>query len=168
MKIIEAKSKTHRVSAERTVNGRLLLLLQFSSASFFPIVVLALLFSSLGLGWAFGLPKTLGGSVGFLLSDVASVTGAVVWKNLCRAAWVLWAEAVQDWGGGAGLTGFRTTLRGAESTEGGRGAGRVWLAPFNRTAEVMGPFLIPTSEEEDLQLLWWVLQIKVSGLFPGL
>lgn len=162
-------TKAYRVSAERMVNGRLLLLLQFSSASFFPIVVLALLFSSLELSGTFGLPKTLEGSVGFLLSAEACVSGGAAWKNLCRAACVFWAEAVQDWEGGVGLTGFRMTFNGADSTEEGRsGAGCVWLAPFDRTAELVGPFLIPTSEGEGLQLLWWALQIKVSGFFPGL
>lgn len=68
--------------------------------------------------------------------------------------------------GGVGLTGFTTIFSGAESTEEGRGAGWVRLALFNGPAELAGPFL--TSEEDGLQLVWWALQIKVSGFFPGL
>lgn len=158
----------HRLSADRIVNGRLLLLLQFSSASFFPIVALALLFSSSVLSGIFGLPKTLESSVGFLSPVVTSLTGGAVWKNLCRADCVFWAEDVQDLAGGVGLTGFTTILSGANSAEEGRGAGSVWLAPFNGPAEMAGPILIPGSEEEGLQLFWWALQIKVSGFFPGL
>lgn len=55
------------------VNGRLLLLLQFSSASFFPMVVLALLFSSSGFSGNFELPETLDSSVDRLLTVEASV-----------------------------------------------------------------------------------------------
>lgn len=159
--------KAHRISADRMVNRCLLLLLQFSSASFFPTVVLDLLLSSSGLSGTFGLPNTPEGSVGFLLLIEAPVTGGADWKNLCRAAWVFWAEAVQDWEGGVGLSGIWTTFSGADSTE-GCGAGWVWLALFGWTAELAGPFLIPTSEEKGLQLFWWVVQIKVSGFFPGL
>lgn len=132
------------------------------------MVVLALLFSSSGLSGTFGLSKTLEGSVGFLLPVEASVTGGAAWKNLCRADCVFWAEAVQDWEGGVGLTGFTTIFSGADSTEEGRSAGWVWLALFSRPAELAGPFLIPASQEEGLQLFWWALQIKVSGFFPGL
>lgn len=163
-----SKCNTHRLSADRMVNRRLLLLLQFSSANFFPVVVLTLLLSS-GLSGTFGLPKTLEGSVGFLLPVEASVTGTAAWKKLCLAVCVLWAEAIQDREGGVGLIGFRTIFNGADSTEEeGRDAGWVWLTLFNRPAELAGPFLIPASEEEDLQLFWWALQIKVSGFFPGL
>lgn len=164
----ESIQYNHRISADWMVNRRLLLLLQFSSASFFPMFVLALLFSSSGLSGTFGLPETLNGSVGFLLPVEDSVTGAAAWKNLCRAVWVLWAEVVQDWEGGGGLTGFSGAVSGADSTEEGRGAGWVWLALFNRPAELADPFLITVSEGEGLQLLWWVLQIKLSGFFPGL
>lgn len=91
----------HLLSADRTVNGRLLLLLQFSSASFFPVSVLALLFSSSssGLSETFGPPDPFKGSVGFLSSVEASVAGGAAWKNLCRAAWVRWAEVVHDFVG---------------------------------------------------------------------
>lgn len=153
------QSNTHRLSADRMVNGRLLLLLQFSSANFFPTVVLALLFSSSGLSWTFGLPKTLESSVDFLLPVGASVTGCAAWKNLCRADCVFWAEAVQDLADGVGPTGFTIIFSGANSTEEGRGAGWVWLALSNRPAELAGPFFIPGSEEEALQLFWWALQI---------
>lgn len=157
----------HRLSADRMVNGRLLLLLQFSSANFFPMVVLVLLLSS-WLSGILGFPKTFDGSVGFLVPVETSVAGGGAWKNLCRADWVFWAEAVQDWEGGIGLTGFTTMFSGADKTEEGRGAGWVWLTPFNRPAELAGPFLIPCAAGEGLQLFWWVLQIEVSGSFPGL
>lgn len=150
------------------VNGRLLLLLQFSSASFFPMVVLTLLFSSSGLSGTFCLPKTLESSAGFLLPVEASVTGGAAWKNLCRADCVFWAEAVQDLEGGVGLTGFTTIFSGADSTEVECGAGLDWLALFNRPAELAGPFLICGSDGEGLQLFWLALQMKVSGSFPGL
>lgn len=100
------------------------------------------------------------------------MTGGAAWKNLCRADCVFWAEAVQDLEGpdwtGVGLTGFTTTFSGADSTEGGRGAGWVWLALFNRPTEMACLFLIPGSEEDGLQPLWWALQMKVSGFLPGL
>lgn len=156
---------THRLSADRTINGRLLLLLQFSSANLFPVVALALLLSSSsGLCGIFGQPEMNEGSAGFPVSFGASATGGAAWKNLCRAACVLWAAAVHDWEGGVGLTGFRTTFRGAGGTEEGSGAGWVWLAPLGRPTELVGPFLIAASAEDGLQLL----QIKVSGSFPGL
>lgn len=164
----DTECNTHRLSADWMVNGRLLLLLQFSSANFFPVVVLALFFSSSRLSGTFGLPKTFEGSVGFLLPAEASLTGNAAWKNLCRADWVFCAEAVQDWEGGVGLTGFTTMFSGADSTEEGRGAGWIWLALFNRPAELAGPCLSAASQEEGLQLFWWALHIKVSGFFPGL
>lgn len=157
----------HHLSADRIVNGRLLLLLQFPSASFFPIITLAWLFSS--SGGTLGLPVTPDCSVGFLLSLEASVTCGAAWKNFCRAACVFWAEAVQDCEAGGGVTGFRTLLRGADSTEGGRGDAWFWLPSFGGcTADLVRPFLIRAFEEEVLKLLWWELQIKVSGVFPGL
>lgn len=85
------------------VNGRLLLLLQFSAANFFPISVLALLLPS---------------SLDFRLLTKGS-GGA--WKNLWRSVWVLCADVVQDWEGGTGSTGFKTIFNGADSTEEGRG-----------------------------------------------
>lgn len=106
--------------------------------------------------------------MGFLSPVVTSVTGGAAWKNLCLADCVFWAVDVHDSEGGVGLTGFTTILSGANSTEEGRDAGWVWLALFNRPADMPGPFLIPGSEEEGLQLLWWALQMKVSGFFPGL
>lgn len=148
------------------VNGRLLLLLQFSSAIFLPIVVLALLFTSSGIE-IFGFPERPESSEGFLFPVVTSVTAGAVWKNLCRADCVFWAEAVQDLVGGTGLAGFAAIFTGASSTEEGSGAGWVWLVLYD-CPEMTGPALTPGSEEEGLQLLWWALQIKVSGFFPGL
>lgn len=159
--------KTHRLSAGRTVNGRLLLLLRFSSASFFPVGVPALLFSSSGLTGIFGLPKTLETSAGLLSAGATSRTGAAAWKNFCRADCVFWAAVVHDSEGGAGLTGFATTFTGASSTEDGRGAGFFGLAraPVGGRAGAAGPFLLAASR---LQSSWWALQMKVSGFLPGL
>lgn len=67
--------KAHLLPADRTVNKRLLLLLEFSSASFFPKVAWALFFSSLGLSETFGLPEPPEGSVCFLLLIETTVTG---------------------------------------------------------------------------------------------
>ncbi len=159
---------THRLSADLMVNGRLLLLLQFSAASFCPVFVLALLFSSSRLGVTFGLPETRESSVGFLLPTESSVTGGAAWKNLCRADCVFWAVGVQVLEGGVGPTGFTTIFSGADSTEEGRCAGWVWLVLLNRLTDMACPFLIPDSEEDGLQLLWCALQMKVSGFFPGL
>lgn len=143
----EFGSSPNRLSAERTVNGRLLLLLQFTSASFFPMIILAGLLSSSGLSGTFGLSETLERSVDFLLPVEVSVTGGEAWKNLCRADCVFWAEAVQDLdGGGAAVTGFTTTLTGADSTDDGHAGACVRLALFNRS----GPFWILGSEEEGL------------------
>lgn len=150
---------SHRLSADRTVNGRLLLLLQFSSATFFPIDALALLLSSSRL------PETL--SSEGLLSRVP-ISGTAAWKNLCRADCVFWAEGVQGSGGGVGLAGFTTISTGASSTEEGRGAGSGLPPLFNCLAEMAAPNLISHSEEDVLQLFWWALQIKVSGSVPGL
>lgn len=152
---------THRLPAERMVNGRLLLLLQFSSASFFPIVVLALVFSSSGL------PETPETFAGFLSPVLTSVTGAAR-KKLCRANCVFLAEAVQDSDGGVALTGFTAIFSGANSTEEGRGAGSTRLAPCDRPAEMAGLFSTRDSEEGGLQLFRWALQMKVSGFVPGL
>lgn len=152
---------THRLPAERMVKGRLLLLLQFSSASFFPIAVLALVFSSSGL------PETPATFAGFLSPVLTSATG-VAWKKLCRADCVFWAEAVQDVDGGVALAGFTAMSSGVNSTEEGRGAGAPWLAPGERPAETAGLLWTPGSEDGGLELLGWALQIKVSGFFPGL
>lgn len=156
--------KTHRLSADRTVNGRLLLLLRFSSASFFPVGAPAPLFSSPGLT---GLPKTLETSADFLSAGVTSLPGAAAWKNFCRADCVFWAVVVHDSEGGAGLTGFATTFTGASSTEDGRGAGFFGLAraAVGGPAGAAGPFLLAGSR---LQSSWWALQMKVSGFLPGL
>lgn len=146
-------------------NGRLLLLLQFSSPNFFPLVLWTLLPSLTGPGWAFGLDKTPEFSdADFPFPVGASSRGGAVWKNLCRAVCVFWAEAVQELVGGAGPAGFTVKLRGAESTDEGRGG--VCLDPFT----CLGPFLLAGSEEEGgLQGgLLWLMQIKVSGSFPGL
>jgi len=133
------------------------------------MVVPALLSSPGPFSGTVALTRTLEGSAGFRLPTEASASGSAAWKNLCRAVCVFWAEAVQDWAGFGGVTGFRTIFRGADGTEEGRGAGWVWPAPLKRTAELAGPFLTADSEEEDgLQLFWWALQIKVSGFFPGL
>lgn len=160
--------KTHRLSADRTVNSRLLLLLRFSSASFFPVGVPALLFSSSGLTGIFGFPKTLETSAGFLPAGATSRTGAAAWKNFCRADCVFWAVVVHDSEGGAGLTGVATTFTGASrSTEDGRGAGFFGLAraPVGGPAGAAGPFLLAASR---LQSSWWALQMKASGVLPGL
>lgn len=135
MSDLQKAARTHRRSADRMVKGRLLLLLRFSSASFFPAVALSSL-------WIFA---------GVLSPAVTSATSA--WKNLCRADCVCWAEAVQDWEGGLGLTGSTRAFRGASSTEDG---------PPRRPAET---WVAPPSEEEPLQLVW--LQMNVPGCFPG-
>lgn len=102
----------------------------------------------------------------FLLPIGVLASGGAAWKNLCRAACVFWAEAVQDGEGGPGLTGVGSTLSGAERTDEGRGAGWAWLAPFVWTADLAGPFMIPSSEETGL--FGWAVQEKVPGFFPGL
>lgn len=147
---------------------RVLLLLQFSSASFLQIVALARLLSS-GPEGTFSLPER---SEGFLLLGGASTTWGADWKNLCRAACVFWAEDVQGSGAaGAGLTGFRMMVTGIDSTEEWCEMGWVWLSLFGTTIELAGPFFITGPEERGLQpfwLFWWALQMKVSGSFPGL
>lgn len=87
-------------------------------------------------------------------------SSAAAWKNFCLADCVRWAEAVHDSGGGVGLTGFTTaTSTGASSTE----EGRDFLAPVGDPVTPAIPFLL-----KGLQSSWWALQIKVSGLVPGL
>lgn len=153
----------YRLSAVRMVNRcplLLLLLLQFSSASFLPIISLAEFFSSE--------PKEifrlLTWSAGFRIPAEASVTCGAAWKNFCRAAWVFWAEAVQDWDCGLGFKAFRTVSAGADSTEEKRGACCFWVAPVGCKA----PLLTSASKEDILEPFWWELQKNVSGFFPGL
>ncbi|TNN68060.1 hypothetical protein EYF80_021705 [Liparis tanakae] len=163
------KPSTFLTAAEFLLQLHALLLQtsQFSAASVFPAVVPALLSSP--FRGTFALTRTLEGSAGFRLPTEAAASGSAAWKNLCRAVCVLWAEAVQDWAGFGGATGFRSVFRGADSTEEGRGgAGWVGPAPLKHTAEPAGPFLTADSEEDGLQLFWWALQMKVSGFFPGL
>lgn len=127
------------------VKGRLLLLLRFSSASFFSAVALSSL-------WTFA---------GVLSPAVTSASSA--WKNLCRADCVFWAEAVQDSEGGLGLTGSMGAFRGASSTEDGRCVGSNPPALLRHPGET---WVAPCSEEKPLQLFW--LQVNVPGCFPGL
>ena len=101
MSDLQKAARTHRQSADRMLKGRLLLLLRFSSATFFPAVALSSL-------WTF---------VTVLSPSVTSATSA--WKNLWRADCVLWAEAVQDSEGRLGLTGSTGAVTGASSTEDG-------------------------------------------------
>lgn len=144
MSDLQKAARTHRRSADRMVNGRLLLLLllRFSSAGFF----LAVALSSL---WTF--------------AGVLSPTATSAWKNLCRADCVFWAEAVQDSEGGLGLTGSTGASRGASSTEDGRRVGSDLLVLLRRPGET---WVAPCSDEEPLQPFW--LQINVPGCFPGL
>lgn len=90
------------------LKGRLLLLLRFSSASFFPAVPPSSL-------WTF--------------APVLHPLGTSAWKNLCRADCVFWAEAVQDSEDGPGRTGWTGASGGASRTEDGRRAGSDPLVP---------------------------------------
>lgn len=81
-----AGSCPNLLSAVRMLNSRLLLLLKFSSANFFPMLVLAVFLFSSELRGTFGFPETLRPSAAFLLPLEASDAGSgAVWKNLCRA-----------------------------------------------------------------------------------
>lgn len=75
----------YRFSAERIVNRRLLLLLQFCSAIFFP-----------------ALPASMCGHCG----SARGAGGGAAWRKFCRAAWVFCAEVVQHWIGGTTRTGL--------------------------------------------------------------
>lgn len=68
-----------------------------------------------------GLRGTVGSPDGFWLLEGPSGAEVGDWKNLCRAAWVLWAELVRGWGAGEVVsTGLKTSLIGVEGTEVGR------------------------------------------------
>lgn len=113
MSDLREAASTHRWSADRMVKGRLLLLLRFSSASFFPAVALSSF-------WTFARALTSASSA---------------WKNLCRADCVFWAEAVQDLEGGLGLTGSTGAFRGSSSTGDGRPLGSAPPAQLGRPGE---------------------------------
>lgn len=75
-------SDTCRLSADLIVNRFLLLLLQFSPPSFFPIICLPL-FPSPELRGTFGSPEDM---MGFPFPVEDPATCGTVWKNLCLAA----------------------------------------------------------------------------------
>lgn len=127
----------YRLSADLIVKRFLLLLLEFSPPSFFPITC-PTLFASEELRWTFGSPED---AMGFPFTVEGWVT-CTVWKNFCRAVWVFWAEAVQVWECWTGLEDFGPTLIGADSTEDTvGGASRVFAAQFDETAELENPVL---------------------------
>lgn len=68
----ELGSSPNRLSADRMVNCRLLLLLLFSSASFLPLTVLALLLSLSGMSGTFTLSEIFEAPAGLLLPVEAS------------------------------------------------------------------------------------------------
>lgn len=153
----------HRLSAERTVNLYvLLLLLLLRFASVFPVTARPLLFSSTALGRTCLCPD---GSAGLVLSAEASDVDGAAWKNLWRATCVFCADDVQDWGGGVRPGGFGATVGAAGGTAVGRGAGWVWTTPLDCRTEPVSRFSAAALEGEVLQLF---LQTKVSALLPGL
>ena len=101
---------------------------------------------------------------------IGGASGAADWKNFCRAAWVLWAEAVQGWGAGLVSTGFGTKATVEDSTEEWCGARRaVLLSVVGRSTEPAGPVLIPaTGGSLTIWVLWWALHMKLPGSFPTL
>lgn len=98
----------------------ILLLLQFPAErfSFFSEPALSFVFSSRTLPG----PLLSGATGATLLGGAGSAVTVADKKKRWRAAWVLWAEAVQGVAAGGGLAGLASVLIGADRMETGRGA----------------------------------------------
>lgn len=134
------------------------------------MTALARFFSSSGLRGTLGSPE---GAGGFWLLEGPSGAEVDDWKNLCRAAWVLWAELVQGWGAGVVVsTGCKTTLMGIEGTEVERETDWTLLVSLLDSTLALGhPVWMTTPEGGLLQpflVFWSLLQMKIPGSFPGL
>lgn len=136
-----------------------LLLLQFPSGSFLLMGALVLsLFSTFRPSF-----RSVAGR--------RSAAGPQDWKNFCRAAWVLWAEAVHDCVAELRFAGLGTGLMGVDNTEVKRwDDGWPAVSHLGAGSESVMPLLLKglTVGLKSVCACWWTLQTRDPESAPNL